>query len=393
MFGHRQMTRKTPHRSHHGRHINFENFVFVIIVIIVITSTRNSSMAILSYISATSTTPPLPQDQSPNSRLPTKIILPNKKPEKWSTGVAPGEYGGPPTTTKLRKYWGGEKEDPITSTDLIWNRDFMDQMKKLFDSPDDSSLDPSPSKEESSGFLSFSRVMSLDSMDVDLSKELAASSKPVVKDLLDTSKLEAKKQMSKAIVSPKWKLAPTRREQEKWDRATKAATGGSDVMFRELRRPRGDPEVQAAKDREQYFKLKNKIQVLTLGIGGVGLVSAYISYTPEIALSFGAGLMGSLAYMRMLGNSVDAMADGARGVVKGAANQPRLLVPVVLVMIFNRWNAILVPDYGFMHLELIPMLVGFFTYKIATFFQAIEEAISITTQKPESSSPDIEASD
>ncbi|CAL9235056.1 unnamed protein product [Arabidopsis halleri] len=350
-------------------------------------------MAILSYISATSTTPPIPQDQSPNSRLPTKIILANKKPEKWSTGVAPGEYGGPPTTTKLRKYWGGEKEDPITSTDLIWNRDFMDQMKKLFDSPDDSSLDPSPSKEESSGFLSFSRVMSLDSMDVDLSKELAVSSKPVVKDLLDTSKLEAKKQMSKAIVSPKWKLAPTRREQEKWDKATKAATGGSEVMFRELRRPRGDPEVQAAKDREQYFKLKNKIQVLTLGIGGVGLVSAYISYTPEIALSFGAGLMGSLAYMRMLGNSVDAMADGARGVVKGAANQPRLLVPVVLVMIFNRWNAILVPDYGFMHLELIPMLVGFFTYKIATFFQAIEEAISITTQKPESSSPDIEASD
>ncbi|XP_006294392.2 uncharacterized protein LOC17890048 [Capsella rubella] len=350
-------------------------------------------MAILSYISATSTTPPIPQDQSPNPRLPTKIILPNKKPEKWSTGVAPGEYGGPPTTTKLRKYWGGEKEDPITSTDLIWNRDFMDQMKKLFDNPDDSSLDPSPSKEESSGFLSFSRVMSLDSMDVDLSKELASSSRSFLKDRRDTSKLEAKKQMSKASASPKWKLAPTRREQEKWDRATKAATGGSDVMFRELRRPRGDPEVQAAKDREQYFKLKNKIQVLTVGIGGVGLVSAYISYTPEIALSFGAGLMGSLVYMRMLGNSVDAMADGARGVFKGAANQPRLLVPVALVMIFNRWNAILVPEYGFMHLELIPMLVGFFTYKIATFFQAIEEAISITTQKPESISPDTEVSD
>lgn len=27
--------------------------------------------------------------------------------------------------------------------------------------------------------------------------------------------------------SPRWKLAPTRREQEKWDRAYKAATGGS----------------------------------------------------------------------------------------------------------------------------------------------------------------------
>lgn len=32
--------------------------------------------------------------------------------------------------------------------------------------------------------------------------------------------------------------------------------------------------------------------------------------------SYGAGLLGSLAYMRMLGNSVDSMADGARGLIK-----------------------------------------------------------------------------
>lgn len=38
-------------------------------------------------------------------------------------------------------------------------------------------------------------------------------------------------------------------------------------------------------------------------------------------------------------------------------------------------NRILVPDYGFMHLELIPILVGFFTYKIATFIQAVEDAV------------------
>lgn len=29
--------------------------------------------------------------------------------------------------------------------------------------------------------------------------------------------------------------------------------------------------------------------------------------------SYGAGLLGSLAYMRMLGNTVDSMADGAKG--------------------------------------------------------------------------------
>lgn len=35
------------------------------------------------------------------------------------------------------------------------------------------------------------------------------------------------------------------------------------------------------------------------------------------------------------------------------------------------------PEYGLMNLQLIPMLVGFFTYKIATFTQAIEEAVTI----------------
>ncbi|XP_027062583.1 protein CONSERVED ONLY IN THE GREEN LINEAGE 160, chloroplastic [Coffea arabica] len=339
-------------------------------------------MAVVNcYISLT-----LSQDSSaaaqPAARSPreTKILLPKKKPLKWSTGVAPGEWGGPPTTSKLRKYWGGQDEDPLTSDDFIWNKDFMGRMKRLIEDPADgvgnSSFDPiaSPAKGQSSGFLSLNRVMSLDSLEVDLSKELTAPSKAVVEEQVEETQ-------ANGTASRRWRPAPTRREQEKWDRATKAATGGSDVMFREIRRPKGDPEVLAAQSREQYFKLKKKLQFLTLGIGGIGVLSAYISYTPEIAASYGAGLLGSLAYMRMLGKTVDSMADGAKGLIKGAVGQPRLLVPVVLVMIYDRWNEILVPEYGFMHLELIPMLVGFFTYKIATFFQAIEDTLTVSGEK------------
>ncbi|KAL7586971.1 hypothetical protein Lser_V15G40723 [Lactuca serriola] len=326
------------------------------------------------YLSVTCTSTPINQESNSvqSTTRPTKIILPDKKPQKWSTGVAPGDYGGPPTTTKLRKYWGGEKEDPITSDDLIWNRDFMPHMKRLIGDSDDSSSDPrlSTVKEEASGFLSFNRVMSLNSMEVDLSKELSTIPNPIMEKQVEVAEATNTQPI-------KWKPAPTRREQDKWDRASKAATGGSDAMFRELRRPKGDPKVLAAKSREQYTKLKSKLQILTLAIGGVGLVSAYISYTPEIAASYGAGFVGSLVYMRMLGNSIDGMADGARGVLKAAIGQPRLMVPVALVMIYNRWNGIVVPEYGLMHLELIPMLVGFFTYKIATFTQAIEEAITI----------------
>ncbi|XP_022149755.1 uncharacterized protein LOC111018112 [Momordica charantia] len=339
-------------------------------------------MAVLNYISATST--PIPQDSSITPPIPgprqTKIILPKKKPEKWSTGVSPGEYGGPPTATKLRKYWGGEKEDPLTSDDYIWNREFMGRMKKLIqDQPSDSSVQPNKAKDEPSGFLSLNRVMTLDSLEVDLSKELMAPPSMPRSEKLVEENIQIDKHKS-----PRWKLAPTRREQEKWDRANKAATGGSDVMFRELRRPRGDPEVLASLYREQYFKLKNKMEILTLAIGGVGLFSAYVSYSPEVAASFGAGLIGSLVYIRMLGSSVDSLADGAKGLVKGAIAQPRLLVPVILVMVYNRWNGILVEDYGVMQLQLIPMLVGFFTYKVATFVQALEEALTVTKDEPQS---------
>ncbi|CAN6443769.1 unnamed protein product [Victoria cruziana] len=101
----------------------------------------------------------IPQaSEGPISR-PTYVILPKGKPQKWSTGVAPGEYGGPPLTTKVRKYWGGE-EDPLTSTDFIWNKEFMGRMKRMIEEKPKSVA--SPSKEESSGFLSLSRAMSLD---------------------------------------------------------------------------------------------------------------------------------------------------------------------------------------------------------------------------------------
>lgn len=241
---------------------------------------------------------------------------------------------------------------------------------------------PSLNKEREEGFLSLNRAMSLDRVEIDLSNELKAPPKPVLEQQVEFARRGLPPSASSGgALSPRWRLAPTRRELAKWDRANKAATGGTDAMLRESKKPRGDPKLLADKAREQYFKLKRELQTLTLGIGGIGVVSAYFSYSPEIAASFGAGLLGSLVYIRMLGNTVDSMADGARGLVKGAAGQPRLLVPVLLVMIYNRWNGLLVPEYGFMHLELIPMLVGFFTYKIATFTQAIQEALTIIEEK------------
>ncbi|XP_047081805.1 protein CONSERVED ONLY IN THE GREEN LINEAGE 160, chloroplastic isoform X1 [Lolium rigidum] len=318
-------------------------------------------------------------------RRPVKIILPKKKPEKWSTGMEPGSYGGGPTTVKPRKYWmGKEDRDPVgNKDDFIWNKNFMPHMERVIaNGGTDTPATIARVKQPEEGFLSFNRAMSLDSVDVDLSKELLAPTKSILKTQVNAARRGLSTGPVPEVVNRstyvRWKLAPTRREQEQWDRATRATTGGIDVILRESQQKvqqKVDPKVSSAEAREQYLKLKENLQLLTLGIGGVGLVSAYVSYTPEIAASFGVGLIGSVVYLRMLGTSVDSLAGGTKAAAKGAAAQPRLLIPMVLVMMYNRWNAILVPDYGFMHLELIPMLVGFFTYKIAMFTQAIQESI------------------
>lgn len=351
----------------------------------VTSSTRAAAVRSLCASAASGEAVPAPAATETAGRRPVKVILPKKKPQKWSTGMAPGEYGGGPATVKPRKYWWGKEDrDPVGNTDdFIWNKDFLPHMERVI-ANGGADAEPTiarlaPVDEEESGFLSINRAMSLDSVDVDLSQELLAPTRPILQTQVEAA-WRGRAIGAEAVngaSTPRWRLVPTRREQAKWDRAAKAATGGSDVILRESksRVQQGDPKVLAARSREDYLKLKQRLQWLTLGIGGIGVISAYISYSPEVAASFGAGLIGSLVYLRMLGTSVDSLAGGTGETIKSAAAQPRLLIPVVLVMMYNRWNGILVPDYGFMQLELIPMLVGFFTYKIATFAQAIQDSI------------------
>ncbi|MCD7455572.1 hypothetical protein HAX54_028693 [Datura stramonium] len=286
-------------------------------------------MAVLNYcyLSVTSTATPISQDSANNS---TPLSIPTQT-----------------KATKLRKYWG-EDVDPLTSDDFIWNREFMGRMKKYIQDPEENAPSPSASvKEETSGFLSLNRVMSLDrcdssflsrdleimllliynvygcSLEIDLTKELTA----------------LQKRKTACLTAFKRRLQKSTLLQEKWGKAAKAATGGSgmspklDVMFR-IKTASGSKGL-AAQSREQYLKC-----------------------------GFYAVRWTQSTY-------------------QGAAGQPRLLVPVALVTFFNRGTGkmILVPEYGFMHLELIPMLVGFFTYKIATFVQAIEEGLSIVGNK------------
>jgi hypothetical protein len=65
----------------------------------------------------------------------------------------------------------------------------------------------------------------------------------------------------------------------------------------------------------------------------------------DVAASYLIGALGGIVYLRLLNKSVDSVGEGGLGAAAaGAASQPRLLIPVVLVLFFNRcaptrWSA------------------------------------------------------
>ncbi|GAB2218526.1 hypothetical protein Droror1_Dr00001753 [Drosera rotundifolia] len=72
-------------------------------------------------------------------------------------------------------------------------------------------------KEDSAGFLNFDRVMNLNSLEADLSATLVGPPRAAtVQQPVNTQPVER--------ATRQWKPAPTRREQDRWNRATRAAS-------------------------------------------------------------------------------------------------------------------------------------------------------------------------
>ncbi|KAK3258646.1 hypothetical protein CYMTET_32317 [Cymbomonas tetramitiformis] len=82
------------------------------------------------------------------------------------------------------------------------------------------------------------------------------------------------------------------------------------------------------------------------------------------ARSCGIGSAFALLYLRLLAKGVDSVAGQG-----GGPSAPSLLVPVILVLAYRRWNMDYAEEFG-VELSLLPMLLGFFSYKLSTILEA-----------------------
>lgn len=105
------------------------------------------------------------------------------------------------------------------------------------------------------------------------------------------------------------------------------------------------------------------VQLWTIAFGAAGSAVTYNMYSEATGISYAVGAFAGLVYVRLLGRSVDGVA-GSGGAIGSVLGQQRLLIPVILALAYNRWNTLAAEQVG-LTLQLLPMLVGFLTYKVA----------------------------
>ena len=189
-----------------------------------------------------------------------------------------------------------------------------------------------------------------------------------------------------------WNYAPTKAEQARWQRewekgeAIQAAKNPvyakskfSTRQMKKLRPKDLKPTVpgrelteteKAARRRvadDAYAKVKKNLLLTTAGLCGSGTVGAFFVGGVPLGASFAFGSAGALFYVQLLSRKAESGGGGQGG-------PPSILVPVILFMALNRWNTFYADDVG-VALAPIPMLLGFFTYKPASVFQAFRDIL------------------
>uniref|UniRef100_A0A061RV55 ATP synthase protein I n=1 Tax=Tetraselmis sp. GSL018 TaxID=582737 RepID=A0A061RV55_9CHLO len=235
------------------------------------------------------------------------------------------------------------------TSDFIWNTEWAKQLDYQQELEKSRELQNKEAAAQSGG-LSLSRRAELDSIDVDLSDELKAS-KPLSVPVINVRP----KKVMKEVYAP-----PSQGEARRWARSGRFSKRVMKVASSE------EDERAAEENRlaeaERYESLKRELQQLNLALTALLFAATYAFYPTNVAYSYLFGAVGGAQYLRMLNRSVESYGGG--GGVGGVLGQQRILIPIILALGFNRFNELASESTG-VTLQLLPILVGFFTYKLA----------------------------
>ncbi|GAB4813108.1 hypothetical protein N2152v2_000154 [Parachlorella kessleri] len=250
-------------------------------------------------------------------------------------------------------------------SDFIWNtnwKDKLDYEESLRKQQQEESSGQQQEQADSPGKLRLASKVDLNSMDVDLTAQLLPRKKPTEKaaaGAADSGSRRAANVTGRGGSRARSALSnpPTRLEQKAWERGSKF----SRKVVAASPTNAADKEQQAAvveAEERRYEELKAELQAWAAGLTAACLGITFVFYGRDVAASYGVGALGGLMYLHLLNQTMDSFGKG----LGGALGQPRLLIPVILALAYNRYNTMVADETG-LTLQLLPMLLGFFTYK------------------------------
>lgn len=110
----------------------------------------------------------------------------------------------------------------------------------------------------------------------------------------------------------------------------------------------------------EYYHLQQQLLRVTLVLTGIIFVSVVIAYSLDTALSYLLGACTGVVYLRMLSRNVAQLGRQRQRLGTG-----RLAVFIGLIVIATQWQ----------QLEVMPVFLGFLTYKAALVIYTLQVAI------------------
>jgi ATP synthase protein I len=111
---------------------------------------------------------------------------------------------------------------------------------------------------------------------------------------------------------------------------------------------------------EDFYRLQRRLLRTTVVFSAIIFVSTWFTYSLHIALNYLIGACTGVVYLRMLSKNVEKIGRGSGGVSSG-----RLALVALLILVASQWD----------QLEIMPVFLGFLTYKAALIGYTIWTAI------------------
>lgn len=118
------------------------------------------------------------------------------------------------------------------------------------------------------------------------------------------------------------------------------------------------PSTPAASESsmQDYYELKRVLYLATIAVATIGFISAWLAYSRDTAFSYLIGSASGLLYLRMLSRDVERL-----GSFNAKLGNGRLAIFVGLIVVSTQVD----------RLQLLPVFLGFMTYKIATLIYSV----------------------